>query len=84
MGWLMTHIPSGYCVVNSPFDSKEVAMGFAQNMGLVYSDKLSDPTGSFIWLTDTESRKQMRLVIETIATEKPLIIAGHYIDRLMQ
>ena len=82
MGWLMTHTPSGRCVVNSPFDSKELALGFAQMLAATYQDNLSDR--GFIWLRETESQEKMAMVIETIATEKPAIVTGHYLDNLMQ
>ena len=84
MGWLMTHTPSGRCVVNSPFDSKELALGFAQMLKMAYQDKLSDPKRGFIWLRETETQEKMAKVIETIATENPAIVTGHYLDNLMQ
>jgi hypothetical protein len=84
MGWLMTHIPSGRCVVSSPFDSKELALGFAQMLKATYQDALADPKRAFIWLRETESQEKMAKVIETIATENPAIVTGHYLDTLMQ
>jgi|SRR3990172_3850930 len=84
MGWLMTHTPLGRCVFNSPFESKELALGFAQIMAATYQDKLADPTRSFIWLRETESQEKMAMVIETIATQNPTIGTGHYLDNLMQ
>ncbi len=83
MGWVMTHVPSGYCVFPSPFESKELATGFAQMMALAYQDRLSDPSGSFIHLHDTETQQKLRLVIETVATEKPLIVHSHYLENLI-
>lgn len=84
MGWTMTHIPSGRLVFQSPFESKELALGFAQAMAVAYQEKLVDRTARFIVRPETETQKQLTEVIRIIATENPAIVNTHYLDQLMQ